>query len=88
MSGSRSIEQFLSGSPQKKLIKYELVIYPTKYNGNGDGQNFYSWMRILSYEVGHFEKKEIRLIQTNNSWWNSSTKNYTDYLKKSLKVDS
>ena len=25
---------------------------------------------------------------TNNSWWNSSTKNYTDYLKKSLKVDS
>ena len=24
---------------------------------------------------------------TNNSWWNSSTKNYTDYLKKSLKVD-
>lgn len=34
------------------------------------------------------EKKEIRLIQTNNSWWNSSTKNYTDYLKKSLKVDS
>lgn len=45
-------------------------------------------MRILSYEVGHFEKKEIRLIQTNNSWWNSSTKNYTDYLKKYLKVDS
>lgn len=27
MSGSRSIEQFLSGSPQKRLIKYELVIY-------------------------------------------------------------
>ena len=27
MSGSRSTEQFLSGSPRKRLIKYELVIY-------------------------------------------------------------
>ena len=27
MSGSRSIEQFLSGSPRKRLIKYELVVY-------------------------------------------------------------
>ena len=26
MSGNRSTEQFLSGSPRKRLIKYELVI--------------------------------------------------------------
>ena len=31
---------------------------PTKYNGNGDGQNFYSWMRILSHEVGHLKHIE------------------------------
>ena len=58
MSGIQSTEQFLSGSPRKRLIKCELVIYPTKYNGNGDGQNFYSWMRILSHEVGHLKHIE------------------------------
>lgn len=31
MSGSRSIKQFLSGSPRKRLIKYELVIYKVIY---------------------------------------------------------
>lgn len=28
------------------------------YNGNGDGQNFYSWIRILSHEVGHLKHIE------------------------------
>lgn len=69
MSGNRSTEQFLSGSPQKRLIKkYELVIYLTKYNGNGDGQNFYSWMRILSHEVGHLKHIEESGGKNSNSF--------------------
>ena len=31
---------------------------PAKYNKNGDGQNFFSWMSLLSHEVGHLKHIE------------------------------
>ena len=78
-----------------QVIKDNYATFAVPYNGEDnndyvDGEA--SAAMTAAWKLRRHELcRELQRITskraTNNSWWNSSTKNYTDYLKKSLKVD-